>query len=53
MFIMNLWRYAVKSESREVLFIAKNTSEITLQHARLGGTIGKLEIRQYTSLWCL
>lgn len=31
MFVTNLWRYAVKSESQEVLFIAKNTAEITLR----------------------
>ena len=31
MFVTNLWRYAVKSESQEVLFIVKNTSEITLR----------------------
>lgn len=30
----------------EVFFIAKETTEATLQYARLGGTISELECRQ-------
>lgn len=39
----------VISKSRGVLFIAKITINITLQHVVLSGTMGKLEFRRCAS----
>jgi len=50
MFNMNLWRYAIKGTSQGVLFIAKTTTIITLQHESRSGTMVKLEFRKYTSI---
>lgn len=50
---LNLWRYAIKSASQEVLFIAKVTTVITLHHERLSDTMEKLEFRQYASGRCV
>ena len=49
MFITNLWRYAVKSESQEVLFIAKKHIRNHFTHARRVIPPVNIEFRQYAS----